>query len=63
MTNEAEKVDMAINDENILVKVKVSKSRYEQYKEAASRDRRSFSQWAEIALDEKLMRESKTPRP
>ncbi len=63
MADKRKKKTMPVREENILVKVKVNRERYEQYKEAAAEDRRSFSQWAEIALDEKLMRTKNTPRP
>ena len=63
MKKTSKKKGMAISDDNVHVRVKVSKDLYEQMKEAAARDRRSFSSWAAIALEEKLIRELKTPRP
>jgi hypothetical protein len=54
---------MPVGENSLQVKVTVNKDRYELYKEAAKKDLRSFSQWAMIALEEKLIRDSKTPRP
>ena len=48
---------MAISDQNIAVKVIVSKGRYAEYRKAAKKDGRSFSNWACAACEEKLARQ------
>lgn len=50
-----------IKSDNIHVRIKVSRKQYELYRKAAAKDRRSFSAWGEIALDEKAARDLKKP--
>jgi len=50
---------MAISDKNIAVKVVMSKSRYAEFRKAAQKDGRSFSNWASIACEEKIVRQKR----